>query len=117
MLATMVSQSRLNEFLGEGWYGNDPNRYCTPIRSQITKKALKETTSKSALLREVKSRYGSLNIKPMASIKTVEFRLHNGTTDALKVVRWLSPCQQVFHRAIRQGDWRRDLDLYSRRGD
>ena len=38
MLATMVSQSRINDFLCDGLYANHPNQYCTPIRSQVTKK-------------------------------------------------------------------------------
>ncbi len=115
MLATMVSQSRINTFLGEGLYTNNPNQYCTPIRTQLTKKALQNSTTKYALLKAFKSRYSTLNLKSMSRIKTVEFRFHNGTTNALKVVRWLSLCQQVFHQAIRQGDWSRDLGLYSRR--
>ena len=105
MLAALVSQSRVNDFLCDGLYANSPNQYCTPIRSQVTKKALKESTTKSALLKSVKSRYATLNLKSMSRIQTVEFRFHNGTTDALKVVRWLSLCQQVFHQAIREGDW------------
>ena len=115
MLAAIVSQSRINTFLGEGLYTNHPNQYCTPIRSQITKKALQNSTTRYALLKAFKSRYSTLNLKSMSRIQTVEFRFHNGTTDALKVVRWLSLCQQVFHQAIRQGDWTRDLGLYSRR--
>ena len=116
MLATMVSQSRINDFLCDGLYANHPNQYCTPIRSQVTKKALQNSTTKSALIKAVKSRYATLNLKSMSKIQTVEFRIHNGTTDALKVVRWLSLCQQVFHQAIRQR-LSRDLRLYSRRRD
>ena len=54
-------------------------------QSEVGQQGTQRNTSKSALLRSVKSRYGSLDIKPMTSIKTVEFRLHNGTTDSLRL--------------------------------
>jgi len=115
MLGALVSQSRINQFQYTGSYKEAPNKYCNPIRSQITKKSMQEITQKQNFLRKINSRYSTVNLKPMLSQKTIEFRLHNGTTDAVKVIRWLSICQQLFHQAIKQGDWNRDLSLYTRR--
>ena len=115
MLGALVSQSRINEFQYTGSYKGVPNEYCMPIRTQITKKSMKEITRKQVFLRKINSRYSTVNLKPMLSQKTVEFRLHNGTTDAIKVIRWLSICQQLFHQAVKQGDWEKELGEYTRR--
>ena len=114
-LAALVSRSRYNRFLGVNRYGSSPNSFCQPIRKMLTKKDMRECTSKRALLSAFGDRYCTLNLQPLQSIQTVEFRLHNGTTDMLKVVRWLSLCQQLFHHAIQQTDWQLALKHFKRR--
>lgn len=115
-LGALVSRSRTTEFVRDGVYDvTKPNEYCTPIRKQLTKKALKESRTVRQLVGKVKERYATLNLKPLTDISTVEFRLHNGTTEALKIVRWISICQQVFHQGIQQANWEAHIKDYTRR--
>ncbi len=115
-LGALVSKSRTTRFIRDGVYDvTKSNKYCTPIQKQITKKTLKESRTVEQLVDDVKDRYATLNVKPLMDISTVEFRLHNGTVEALKIVRWISICQQVFHQGIQQKNWQSQLTEYTRR--
>ena len=114
-LASIVSRSRYQKYIGYGRYQDKPNQYCKPIRGMVTKTLLQEARTTRQLLNGFKERYATLNLKPLSDKNTIEFRFHNGTTDAVKAVRWLSLCQQIFYRSLQQTNWQEKVNSYNTR--
>ena len=79
------------------WYLVSPsrrgNRFCEPVNEYYL-----EQVSQGYLT----NRYHSLNIASIERHGTVEFRLHQGTTNPDKVVSWVILCLMLFN-SIKQG--------------
>ena len=56
----------------------------------------------SAILRDIPSRYFSLNLMPYQTYKTVEFRIHQGTMNADKVIYWVVFCLKLVQK-VKEG--------------
>lgn len=95
-LASLVAPSRIALFNGIGYDTTKPNPYCMPISSFISGKKLEETRSFSQLINTI-DRYCTLNMHNLRTLGTVEFRMHSGSTNASKILLWLSLHQQILH--------------------
>ncbi len=86
------------------WYLVSPSRrgndYCKPLTIEDL-----ITLSENRLT----DRYHSLNLCAFQRHKTVEFRLHNGTAEAQKVIPWVVFCLMLVH-AVKKGVRSRDVE-------
>jgi hypothetical protein len=83
------------------------NVFCRSLGS-VSATAITQATSVSALAEVVRrasgageQRYHKLNLAAFARHKTVEFRQHSGTTDAVKTAMWVSACRKMVEAAKR----------------
>ena len=76
-----------------------PSTDCKPIStifSEPTISAARSTAELHSHAANFESRYVSFNIRPLVeNCDRVEVRLHSGTTDAAKILPWLSLWQQI----------------------
>lgn len=102
-LATLVAPSRVVSFDGVEYDTDEPNFYCRPVSHVLNKEGLggvKKAEDLFRLLSESEeARYLTFNIVPLQDIQTVEVRFHSGTTDAGKILLWLSLWQQILWAA------------------
>ena len=95
-LASLVAPSRIAYFDGTDYDPTQPNPYCKPLSSFISGRTLEKTRSFAQLIRTI-DRYSTLNLQNLRTLKTVEFRMHSGSTNASKILLWLSLHQQILH--------------------
>ena len=95
-LASLVAPSRIAYFDGLDYDKSKPNPYCMPISSFISGKELEETRSFNQLTNAI-DRYCTLNLHNLRTLGTVEFRMHSGSTNASKILLWISLHQQILH--------------------
>lgn len=103
-LATLVAPSRIAHWTGSGYRINEPNEYCRPVSTVFTSTALRAAQSLAdvfALGSVEAGRYLTFNVLPIGDLHTVEVRLHSGTTEATKVLTWISLWQQLLAAAYR----------------
>ncbi len=107
-LATLVSPSRVAEFDGRQYRVGSPNEYCRPISTMISARDLDYSDDwlvkvlRDRLSPQDGSRYTTVNLLPLLDADgpgTVEIRMHGGTTDASKMLLWLSLWQQILWAA------------------
>lgn len=101
-LATLVAPSRIASFNGSRYDTREPNEYCRPISSVFGLQALRRLRTKEDVMAHVQdpeTRYVTFNVRPLASIGTVEVRLHSGTVEARKILLWVSLWQQLLWAA------------------
>lgn len=102
-LATLVAPSRIARFSNGRYDVAEANEYTLPISTAISSEELARAASVNDLLRAAErsgaTRYVTLNLLPLATINTVEIRLHNGTLEAEKILRWVSLAQQILWAA------------------
>ncbi len=102
-LATLVSPSRIANF-SEGKYDvQKPNFYCQPLSSILPNNAIRHIHNSDQLLsylqKNEKSRYTTFNVLPLQGTRTVEIRMHGGTTEGRKILLWLSLWMQILWAA------------------
>ena len=101
-LGTLVAPSRCIHFQGRSYNHNLPNTYCGPVSAvyKVSEIRTARTVAElQALSNSATSKYVSLNIRPLNTLRTVEVRLHNGTLDARKILLWVSLWQQILFAA------------------
>lgn len=101
-LASLVAPSRVVAYDGGDYDLSNPNRYCRPLASALSRQRLAEVKTYADLQRglaDEESRYLTLNVKSLESIGTVEARMHSGTIDAPKILLWISLWQQILWAA------------------
>ena len=107
-LSSIVAPSRVFAFdyNNRSYKTQMTNPYCKPISKILDLDLIMQLTHIDQLKEYYRhvSRGGSLNIKPLLTMRTVEFRLHSGTLDSTKVLLWLSVCQQLVHAALFPND-------------
>jgi hypothetical protein len=112
-VATLVSPSRLREFLGWDEYAGHlaydedaPNEYCAPISHAFPEDILYPLDRRALrrALNDPDRRYTSVNFTRTdgGEGSTVEVRLHNGTLDPDKIAVWISLWQQILFAASQQ---------------
>ena len=95
-LASLVAPSRIAWFDGIDYDTSKPNPYCKPVSSFLSGKKLEEIRSFAQLINTIE-RYSTLNLHNLRTLGTVEFRMHSGSTNASKILLWLSLHQQILH--------------------
>ena len=106
-LATLVAPSRVAFFDGARYDTQVANAYCAPTSTAFPAEALGPRTTASDLKARSEAhdqRYVALNLVPLWKVGTVEVRLHSGTTDAAKVLLWVSLWQQLLWAAEHRTD-------------
>jgi hypothetical protein len=102
-LATLVAPSRIAQFDGEHYDLAKPNRFCAPLskafRAEVVGTRV-DIDTLQAHSRDHDQRYVTLNLPPLWEQGSVEVRLHGGTTDAAKVLTWVSLWQQILWSAV-----------------
>lgn len=88
------------------WYLVSPSRrmntYCLPVTADFIRRAARNGATSV-------TRYLSLNVAAWGRYKTVEFRLHQGTTSGRKIVPWIVFLMKLTE-AIRNGLTHRDVE-------
>jgi hypothetical protein len=102
-LASLVAPSRIAQ-LTDGRYDlGAPNAYCRPVSAVLDAAALRDLRMFSDVTRltngDDELRYVTFNVRPLDHQQTVEVRLHHGTLDAHKILRWVSLWQQILWAA------------------
>ena len=72
------------------------NRYCQSVRPELA----------------YTLRYQKLNVSCYKTIKTVEFRQHQGTTDITKVFNWIHLCRSFLERGFKS-NWNCPTDDFA----
>lgn len=72
--------------------GREANQYCRPNETSDLKYYYPEGTDKK-LTRE--NRYQAINPNSISQLKTIEVRLHSGTTNFNKIVMWAKICSSI----------------------
>lgn len=105
-LATLVSPSRIMAYQGGRYLRGEPNPYCRPLASVVKAEHLGLSfgwDTMHRLFTEQDSRYLTVNPRPLlrtdGATPTIEIRMHGGTTEARKMLLWLSLWQQVLWAA------------------
>ena len=102
-LGSLVAPSRIARFDGHSYQLTAPNRYANPISTVLSQEDLELIETFEDLWSvwddSGPGRYVTLNLSPLRSLGTVEFRLHSGTTEARKVLLWTSLCMQILWAA------------------
>jgi hypothetical protein len=82
------------------------NTYCVPLRAHTDLRAINRAVSVQEIQRAVVggTRYAKLNFGAYWKHKTVEFRQHSGTVDAVKITKWVFFCQQLVDLAKKTAD-------------
>jgi len=96
MLYTVVEEM-LFEFVG---HNRDTNIYCIPwnqCRQHLD--LINRVLSDSANVLRKWNKYTALNLIPLASLGTVEFRQMHGTADMAKITRWFNIIGAMFKEA------------------
>ena len=101
-LGTLVAPSRLVHFDGRRYMLESPNSYCKPVSAMFPASKLMAAQADNdvrALVNSCSDRYLSFNVCPLLTLGTVEVRLHSGTTEAHKILLWVSLWQQILWAA------------------
>jgi superfamily II DNA or RNA helicase len=101
-LATLVAPSRLVRLANKRYDLRQPNDYCRPISTVFSERVLAAARSLEELLDVVtpeETRNVTFNLRPLATLQTVEIRLHSGTLESRKILLWVSLWQQILWAA------------------
>jgi hypothetical protein len=102
-LGSLVAPSRIAQ-LTDGRYDLDaPNPYSRPVSAVLDADSLRNLRLFSDVTRltsgDDERRYVTFNVRPLDHQQTVEVRLHHGTLEAHKILRWVSLWQQILWAA------------------
>ncbi len=103
-LGTLVAASRLRAFDGINYDHEEPNDYAAPISTHFPAKLLRTATGTDLIAlacADESSKYGTVNLRPLATLGTVEVRMHSGTTEIGKIAPWISLWMQLLWEAER----------------
>jgi superfamily II DNA or RNA helicase len=108
-LATLVAPSRIARFSKRSgrwrYMLEKPNVFAKPISSVFPRSALlANQTVDSMVARAGRDRHVTINVSNINDSGTVEFRLPSGTTEAWKILLWVSLCQQMLWAASGPND-------------
>jgi Putative amidoligase enzyme len=103
VLGSLVAPSRIAQ-LTDGRYDLDaPNPYSRPVSAVLNADALRDLRLFSDVTRLTNGdddlRYVTFNVRPLDYQQTVEVRLHHGTLEPHKILRWISLWQQILWAA------------------
>jgi hypothetical protein len=102
-LGSLVTPSRIAHQTNGHYNLDAPNPYCRPVASVIDDATLRDLRLFSDISRltngEDELRYVTFNLRPLDHQRTVEVRLHHGTLDAHKILRWVSLWHQILWAA------------------
>lgn len=104
-LASIVAPSRVAWFDGRSYHVGEPNPYCAPLATVVPGRALGARFDRERIARrfdEDGARHLTVNPGRLfgpAETPTVEIRMHSGTTDARKMLLWVSLWQQILWAA------------------
>ena len=118
ILRTLVAPSRFADYDGKRYDPATPNEYCMPVSAVYDIHDLHPEETTFDDLRRMADRNGdartaALNVTPMwdGSGDQVEVRLHSGTTEARKLLPWISLWMRILWAARRAGPDLTDYDL------
>jgi hypothetical protein len=105
-LASLVAPSRIVAFHQGDYQRGEPNQYCRPLATVVKGEHLGPSFGWDTMHRLFSgqdSRYLTVNPKPLlrtdGGTPTIEIRMHGGTTEARKMLLWLSLWQQILWAA------------------
>jgi hypothetical protein len=84
-----VYENDIDAFMPPSRRGND-NRYCRSLRPFVETEGFAQAQSVSRLIQSQPDRYFKVNLKSLEMHRTLEFRQHSGTLNAVKVQNWLT---------------------------
>ena len=82
-------EEQIDAFMPPSRRGND-NTYCRSLRQFSEQEDFRRAQSMTALIQAQPSRYYKINLKSLEVHRTLEFRQHSGTLNALKIRNWLA---------------------------
>ena len=103
-LCTLIAPSRVVDFDNKTYkYNiNQPNIYSKPLAQSAREKVISSWFTLADVEKTFtnpKTRYVTFNLRPLFVQKTVEVRMHSGTTEARKILLWISLWQQILWAA------------------
>lgn len=103
-IGTLVAASRLRAFDGINYNHKKPNEYAAPVSRHFPAKLLRAATGADLVAHATASdetKYGTVNVRPLKTLGTVEVRMHSGTTEIGKIAPWVSLWMQLLWEAER----------------
>jgi hypothetical protein len=103
LLASIVAPSRIAQFSRGAYDKTLPNEYCAPVSSlrdyrQLSRaQSFQDVKTLLAEMEQADRRYTTINLIPLLQHRAIEIRMHNGTTEAAKVLLWISLWMQMLH--------------------
>lgn len=104
-LASIIAPSRIAWFDGRDYHLGEPNPYCAPLATVVPGALLGSRFDRERIARRFEDEAARhLTVNPSrlfgpAEAPTIEIRMHSGTTDARKMLLWVSLWQQILWAA------------------
>jgi len=98
----VTMQTRIDDVLAPSRRSSAGNQYCRAI-DRYSMSAIENATTVEQVSRAIHGRYYMLNVSVFGSYGTVEFRQHQGTVNADKLIAWIKTGQAMM-RAAKRGE-------------
>ena len=106
-LGTLVAPSRLRHHEGMSYAMDEPNRFARPVACTFSGTKLAGGWNGIELAElafdDQDAKYSTFNVRPLQSKRTVEVRMHSGTTEIGKIATWTSLWMQLLWAAEQPG--------------
>ncbi len=82
-------EQEIDAFMPPSRRGNE-NQYCHSLRPFVEQESFRRATNLRQLVQAQPDRYYKVNLKSLEVHRTLEFRQHSGTLNAMKIQNWLN---------------------------